>query len=101
MKPKPLIDNVDDMRAHAVRRLVECAHCKGLGDKHQMILGSHGHDAALQYHTQCYRRRFGFDAVLRLSSIQRDKFRLCDLSPKEMRKLISQRPTSAGWDDQP
>lgn len=81
--PPPVIDNVDNMRtAHDVRRLCQCSHCNGLGDRDQMIC------APVPYHTRCFRQAFGFELVLELPAAQSGKFRISDLSAKEMRRLL-------------
>lgn len=81
--PPPMIDNAGNMRtAHDVRRLCPCHCCGGMGDREQMIF------MQVPYHTKCFRQAFGFDAVLALPVEQGGKFRICDLSPKEMRRLL-------------
>lgn len=77
----PIMDNV-------VRRLCRCSHCSGLGDREQMIC------APVPYHTKCFRQAFGFDLVLELPVKQSGKFRISDLSYKEMRLLILRREKS-------
>jgi hypothetical protein len=85
--PEPRVDNVDGpCLAHAVRRLCACAHCKGLGDKEQMIS-----ILIARYHTKCFREKFGFKAVLELPLHSNGKFRLCDLTTYEMRELLNDR----------
>ncbi len=84
--PEPLIDNVPDpFTAHDVRRLCACNHCKGIGDRKQMI------SVQKPFHTLCFRQAFGFAAVLALPDEQKDKFRLMDLSTEEMRALLRSR----------
>ena len=90
VRPAPVIDNVPEgaLTAHAVRRLRPCAHCAGIGDHQQMILSAAGQ----HYHTGCYVASVGFAAVLRLSRAERGKFRLCDLSVRQARKLLEAPP---------
>lgn len=85
---KPRTDNIPEkLTAHAVRRLRTCFHCKGLGDGKQMIHGSSGHDAGNIFHTVCYLGRYGFDAALNhLNVSELGKFRMCDLTQRQMLK---------------
>lgn len=84
------IDNMPEkLTAHAIRRLRPCHHCEGIGDGNLMIHGSSGHDGGWLFHTACYIKSFGFDAALRhLPASELGKFRLCDLTPAQMQKLI-------------
>jgi len=84
---KAIIDNVKGFRtAHDVRRLRVCQGCHGLGSTGQMIQLADDH-----WHTRCFRVRQGFKAVLALPLAQRDKFRMCDLTLREMQRLIDTR----------
>lgn len=84
-----IADNLPErITAHAVRRFRPCAHCEGIGSDELMIHGSRDHDAGLRFHTACYVKRYGFTAVLDLPRAEQEKFRLCDLTTKQMRKLI-------------
>jgi hypothetical protein len=79
----PILDNLpESITAHSVRRLCQCHHCKGLGDREQMIC------VQVPFHTLCFRQAFGFEGVLALSDDQKGKFRISDLCPDEMRKLL-------------
>ena len=80
----PLVDNVNDMRTvHDMRRLRQCDRCKGVGDHLQMVQA-----AGQLWHTRCYRVYHGMKGVLALPKAQRMKFRLCDLTRKEMQRLL-------------
>lgn len=59
------------MTAHAVRRLVACDKCAGMGDRSLMILGA--------THTSCAAVTMTSNELRRLSNKERGKFRLCDL----------------------
>ena len=68
------------LTAHAVRRLTVCDLCGGLGDKNRMIEG--------WAHPICFKRVHGFASVLSLPAKQSGKFRLKDLTPSELRRLL-------------
>lgn len=81
---KAILDNVNGFRsAHDVRRLRICEGCSGIGTDAQMILAGGDH-----WHTRCFRVKRGFKAVLSLPKTQRGKFRMCDLTLREMQRLI-------------
>lgn len=84
-QPKAIIDNVPDrLTAHSIRRLVPCAGCTGIGDGQLMVRFS-----GQTWHTRCYRAHFGFKGVLALPLPQRGQFRLCDLTRREMQRLLA------------
>lgn len=85
---EPKLDNVANMdKAHDVRRLRECIHCHGIGDREQMLCTPSG---ALS-HTRCFLEVYGFDAVLDLPVGLSGKFRMCDLTDAQMIQLLRQR----------
>lgn len=76
--------------AHEVRRMRPCAHCEGVGFNTAMVLidrGMTGVPGAF-YHPQCYLSAFGFRAVTKLPLKERDKYRLCDVNARQMRRLL-------------
>jgi hypothetical protein len=54
-----------------------------MGDAEQMMESD-----KLKYHTACYVRKFGFRAVLALPRAERGKLRICDLSRRQMQRLM-------------
>lgn len=75
------------MTAHAIRRLRPCTHCKGLGDGNLMIrVGKYE-----RIHTHCFVVGEGYPAALKLPAEEMGKFRLCDLTASQMRKLSAAR----------
>ena len=47
-----------------------------------------GTPTKLFFHPQCYVKRFGFRMVTKLPLEQRNRFRLCDLNARQMRRLM-------------
>ena len=81
---EPLTDNLPEpMKAHDVRHIRQCSHCGGIGDDRLMI-----HEDDDRIHTKCYLKRSGFTAALKLTRSERDKFRVCDLTIPQMRRLL-------------
>lgn len=86
---QPRMDNMDDVRtAHDIRRLVQCAHCRGIGDRAQMIVGPESGAGTALHHTRCFIERYGFNAVLELPKAELGKFRLCDMTRAQARRLL-------------
>jgi hypothetical protein len=82
------MDNMPEhLTAHAIRRLRPCTYCKGMGDGNLMI--RHGADERI--HTHCFVVGMGYPAALKLSAEEMGKFRLCDLTASQMRKLSASR----------
>lgn len=84
----PRYDDVQLRTAHDVRFLKVCASCKGLGDRRHMLsnLEAYGLEDG-HHHTRCVAQRLG-KGVLLLAREQRNHFRLCDLDPELMRRLL-------------
>lgn len=86
--------------AHSVRLIRPCEHCKGTGMRDDMIqAGVSGqpynseHTAAgtpIKYffHPQCYVAKFGFRRATKLPASERARFRVKDVSARQMRRLL-------------
>ncbi len=76
-----IMDNIPrPLKAHDVRGLTRCKACGGLGHEGCMVYGTH--------HTRCYKLQKGFLAVLALPYQERSKYRLCDLTMRELSQLL-------------
>lgn len=82
------MDNMaEKLTARAVRNLRVCSHCDGLGDADRMI--NHVGETFSSYtHTGCFVKANKFTAVLALPKYERGKFRICDMTTKQMQKLM-------------
>lgn len=72
------------MTSHDVRHLVLCTGCGGLADDRSSVQPGFGQ----HWHPGCFVADFGEDAVFTLHYENRRKFRLCDVSPATMRRLV-------------
>lgn len=80
-----LSDRENDMTAkietaHDVRHLCPCRHCDQIGDDREMVLS--------EFHPGCFAKQFGEAAIFNLAGEDRKKFRLCDVTPDTMRRLL-------------
>jgi len=81
-KHQKILDNMPSkITAHSVRGFRECYGCGGIGHKDHMVQG--------QWHTKCFRAEYGLIGVLQLPSAERGKFRLCDLSRSDMKRMLA------------
>lgn len=75
--------------AHSVRTLRACVRCNGLGHSWAMIGAQSPGLALVHYHPQCYKAARGFAAVLQLPRVERNKYRLSDLTIHQGRRLLA------------
>lgn len=83
----PIVNDAEITTAHSVRVLRGCCLCSGLGMKDAMICLN---DRALA-HMVCVLRKYGFRFATRLPRSERDKFRVRDLTVRQMRRLLALR----------
>lgn len=77
------VDNMPDrLRAKDIRKLRPCQACNGMGHAEHMVNDIH------DWHTTCYREKFGMRHILRLPKEQLAKFRICDLTTNDMIKVL-------------
>lgn len=88
------------MKAHDVRHLRVCPMCGDLGDGREMVnlpptgFNEAGDEASFvvykpgPYHGACVAQRLSHDSILSLPPTERSKFRLSEVSPELMRKLL-------------
>lgn len=97
MKP---IHEIELTTAHSVRMIRPCEHCKGSGMRDDMVTSGFvgqpydstytaaGTPPKYFFHPQCYIAAFGFRKATKLPAIERARFRMKDVSVRQMRRLI-------------
>jgi hypothetical protein len=86
------------MSSHDVRNVRVCEHCNspgsGLlqsgfsGQPYDSTYNAAGTPIKHYFHPQCFVEKFGFRKVTKLPADERSKFRICDISSRQMRRLL-------------
>lgn len=71
------------MKAHDVRHLRICKGCGSLGDDREMIRAEEK-----DYHGDCIFKLIGIDGIMALPRGERAKFRLGEIGPEVMKRLV-------------
>lgn len=94
------IHEIEIKTAHSVRLLRPCDHCKGTGMRDDMIqAGMSGQPYNSEYtaagtpckyffHPQCYVEKFGFRKATKLPTSERNRFRMKDVTVRQMQRLM-------------
>lgn len=90
----PIFDVTQLRSVRDVRRLRTCRHCNGMGFCDEMVVIPNVFrvgKAGEFYHTSCFLSAFRFLRVKQLPVDQRAKFRMSDLTVRQMRTLLTMR----------
>lgn len=99
-----MIDQIHEVElktVHSVRLIRGCDHCGGTGMYGTLIeagfsgqpydsytSAASGTPVKYSFHPQCFVEKFGFRKATKLPLVERNKFRIKDLTLKQMQRLV-------------